>query len=153
MQLIGGSIQISHNNSSGIVSGDKKMLPQYVQMADSHHNESADVSHPMNLLGDPNLDLMNHLTQQEQNYNSNFSQIPSKSVKSKIKGAAIVSQGSVTSEKSMGFNNHKNSLLEESISANSVVNMQQQLQKMNQVQGKRSGGSRTHAEGSRNRAS
>lgn len=80
-----------------------------------------------------------------------------KGTKSKLKANAAVSQGSVTSEKSIGFTNHKNSLLDESISANSVVNMQQQLQKMSnvnrEVTGKRGGGSRTHAEGSRNRAS
>ena len=112
-----------------------------------HHNESQEVAQRQHFVADQNVDIMNHRTKQEPMVGQQARQ--AKGTKSKLKGNAAVSQGSVTSEKSIGFTNHKNSLLDESISANSVVNMQQQLQKMNTnvVTGKRSGGSRTHAEG------
>ena len=77
----------------------------------------------MSLLDNPNLDGMLNYDPNENNYNSMTDPLPNKGAKSKLKNMTGISQGSMTSEKSMGFNNHKNSLLEESISNNSVVNM------------------------------
>lgn len=76
--------------------------------------------------------MMNQLTEKKHGSMVNSEQLPANLT---IKQAADVapmnmkqqrneSLGSVISDKSMGFTNHKNSLIEESISNNSVVNMQ-----------------------------